>query len=337
MTPLVSICMPAYNCVEHMEKSIATIAAQRFNDYELIIINDGSTDNTGALSKDLIKKYKLKGYVFDIDNSGPEAARDYGFAQAKGDIYATLDSDDLWERDYLYEMTKVLKRYPDVGVCFSDFNIVYQNSEQEVLKSETVDFLRTDQAVQREGDVFIFAPDTFFRFSIQGMLLFPSCTVVRKNIYKRSGGYTKNFDRQISCDWDYALRVSRLAPTAYVKKALMTKVFYENNVSIDGVKTALSDIAVLNKLLDTNPLLEVERQMARNRLAQRMYNVGYGYLELDHYREARKWFRRSFFEKPLLQNIKYLFLTSLSEKAFQNFRKIKRSYETVQNQHAKVP
>lgn len=336
MTPLVSICMPAYNSAAHIEKSIETIAAQRFNDYELIIVNDGSTDNTGILAKDLIKKYKLQGHVLGIDNSGPEAARDYGFAQAKGDIYATLDSDDLWERDYLYEMVEVLKRYPDVGVCFSDFTIVYQNSEQNVLKSETVDFLRCDQAIQRREAVFIFTPDTFFRFSIQGMLLFPSCTVVRKNIYKRSGGYTKNFDRQISCDWDYALRVSRLAPTAYVKKALMTKFFYENNVSIDGVKTALSDIAVLNKLLDTNPLLGVERRMAKNRLARRMCNVGYGYLELDHYREARKWFRRSFFEKPLLQNIKYLFITSLNEKVFQKFRKIKRSYETVQNQHAKV-
>ena len=260
MSPQVTICMPAYNSEAYIKNSIETVHAQRFKDYELIIINDGSTDNTGALSKNLIKKYKMKGYVFDIENSGPEAARDYGFAQAKGDIYATLDSDDLWERDYLYEMVEVLKRYPDVGVCFSDFNIVYQNSEQKVLKSETVDFLRLDQAIQRKEDVFIFTPDTFFRFSIQGMLLFPSCTVVRKNIYKRSGGYTKNFDRQISCDWDYALRVSRLAPTAYVKKALMTKFFYENNVSIDGVKTALSDIAVLNKLLDANLLLEVERR-----------------------------------------------------------------------------
>jgi glycosyltransferase involved in cell wall biosynthesis len=325
MTPLVSICMPAYNSAAHIEKSIETIAAQRFNEYELIIVNDGSTDNTGALAKDFIKKYKLQGYVLDIDNSGPEAARDYGFAQAKGDIYATLDSDDLWERDYLYEMVEVLKSYPDIGVCFSDFTIVYQNSEQKVLKSETVDFLRLDQAIQRREDVFIFTPGTFFRFSIQGMLLFPSCTVVRKNIYKTSGGYTKNFDRQISCDWDYALRISREAPTAFLKKVLMTKIFYEKNVSIDGIKTALSDIVVLKNLLDAGSLSEQERRIAKRRLAGRMYNVGYGFLDTDNYIEARKWIRKSFYEKPMMNNFKYLILTSMHSRLFAYFRQLKRS------------
>ena len=131
MSPQVTICMPAYNSEGYIKNSIETVYAQRFKDYELIIVNDGSTDNTGPEAAELIEKYHLNGYVLTIDNSGPEAARDYGFSHAKGQVFATLDSDDLWDEDYLHETVGVLKRYNEVGICFSDFNIFYQKSTKK--------------------------------------------------------------------------------------------------------------------------------------------------------------------------------------------------------------
>ena len=212
-----------------------------------------------------------------------------------------------------------------MGICFSDFSIVYQKRNEKIRKSETVGFFKLEQAKHRNEDLFIFDPKVFFKFLLQGMLLFPSSTVVRRSIYEKSGGYTKNFERQISCDWDYALRISREAPTAYLKKVLMTKIFYENNVSIDGIKTALSDIVVLNNLLAAGILSEQERRIAKKRLAGRMYNVGYGFLETDNYIEARKWIRKSFYEKPMMNNFKYLILTSMHTRLFAYFRQLKRS------------
>jgi len=96
MEPLVSIVMPTYNCAKYIEESVVSVIKQTYTNWELIIIDDCSTDNT----EDIVKRYcekdnRIKYFRLDV-NSGAAIARNEGIKCAKGRYIAFLDSDDLW-------------------------------------------------------------------------------------------------------------------------------------------------------------------------------------------------------------------------------------------------
>ncbi|MBP5403810.1 MAG: glycosyltransferase family 2 protein [Elusimicrobiaceae bacterium] len=96
MEELVSIVMPTYNCAAFIEESIKSIIAQHHKNWELIIVDDCSTDNTKAVLAPYLAKYPNIHYTCLEKNSGPAVARSEALKQAKGDYIAFLDSDDLW-------------------------------------------------------------------------------------------------------------------------------------------------------------------------------------------------------------------------------------------------
>ena len=96
MAELVSIIMPTYNCAAFIEESVKSVLAQLYKNWELIIVDDCSTDNTKAILTPYLTKYPNIHYTYLENNSGPAVARSEALKQAKGDYIAFLDSDDLW-------------------------------------------------------------------------------------------------------------------------------------------------------------------------------------------------------------------------------------------------
>ena len=93
---LVSIIMPTYNCAKFIAESIDSVIAQTYTNWELIIVDDCSTDNTKEILTSYLQKYPNIHYTFLTENSGPAVARTEALKQAKGDYIAFLDSDDIW-------------------------------------------------------------------------------------------------------------------------------------------------------------------------------------------------------------------------------------------------
>lgn len=95
MSPLVSVIMPAYNAERYIAESINSVCAQTYPDWELIVIDDGSTDNTASVVRRLATA-DTRIHLITQPNGGPARARNAGIAVARGDLVAFLDSDDLW-------------------------------------------------------------------------------------------------------------------------------------------------------------------------------------------------------------------------------------------------
>ncbi|HEY9859784.1 MAG TPA: glycosyltransferase family A protein, partial [Candidatus Obscuribacterales bacterium] len=91
--PLVSVIIPAYNAETTIQETVKSVLEQSLQDFELIIVNDGSTDNTLQVL-DRISDPRIK--VFSYPNAGAAVSRNRGFAQATGELIAFLDADDLW-------------------------------------------------------------------------------------------------------------------------------------------------------------------------------------------------------------------------------------------------
>jgi len=116
--PTVSVIIPTYNRANLITDTINSVLSQTYKNYEIIIIDDGSTDNT----KEVLSPYMNKiAYIYQ-DNQGASAARNTGIRYAKGEYIAFLDSDDLWLPFKLEKQVKILKKHKDVYLVYSNIS-----------------------------------------------------------------------------------------------------------------------------------------------------------------------------------------------------------------------
>lgn len=125
--PLISVVVSAYNIEKYISKCIESLLNQTFNNYEIIIVNDGSTDATGDIVNKYSKNSKCK--VFNKSNEGVSVARNYGIDQAIGKYIVQVDGDDFVEKNWIYNSAKYLEKdNPDV--LFFGFDSVDSNGHK---------------------------------------------------------------------------------------------------------------------------------------------------------------------------------------------------------------
>ena len=116
--PKVSVIIPAYNGARYISEAIQSVINQVFKDYEIIVIDDGSTDNTKVILKEYDSKIKC---FHHSENQGPSAARNTGIVNSKGEYLAFLDADDIWLSNKLESQLKMMGEFPETGLLGCGF------------------------------------------------------------------------------------------------------------------------------------------------------------------------------------------------------------------------
>lgn len=119
--PFFSIIIPLYNKEDTVERALDSINNQSFKNYEVIVINDGSTDSSVSVAKSY---NSINLIIIEQNNQGVSTARNNGVNAAKARFVAFIDADDEWKPEYLQEMYELIKRYPDAAVYGADFETV---------------------------------------------------------------------------------------------------------------------------------------------------------------------------------------------------------------------
>lgn len=115
-----SVIMPLFNKERYVKKAIESVISQTYRDFELIIVDDGSTDNSLSVVKGLkIEDRRLK--ILTQSNSGVAVARNNGVAASEGEYVCFLDADDWWEDRYLEEIDRLIKEYPEAGLYATNY------------------------------------------------------------------------------------------------------------------------------------------------------------------------------------------------------------------------
>jgi glycosyltransferase involved in cell wall biosynthesis len=161
MQDLVSVIMPAYNAGRHVAESVRSVQAQTFDRWELVVVDDGSTDETGEVVQSLASVDARVRYV-RRPNGGQAAARNTGLGAARGTLVAFLDADDLWLSDKLAAQLEVLERtgvdlvYTD-GYIFSDDGAESAEERFHIVPGETrgVEMFRTLFVSNRIGTLSV--------------------------------------------------------------------------------------------------------------------------------------------------------------------------------------
>ncbi|NOT63961.1 MAG: glycosyltransferase [Acidobacteria bacterium] len=127
--PKVSVVIPMYNAAPYLAETLQSIFVQTLQDYEILAIDDGSTDETLSLAR----SYEPRLQVFTQKNSGPSAARNLGFRHAQGEYIAWLDSDDLWHPELLETQVAFLDQHPNVGLVYAESWIMMQEGTNRII------------------------------------------------------------------------------------------------------------------------------------------------------------------------------------------------------------
>lgn len=150
--PMVSIIIPAYNAGRFISETIESVFHQSFTDWELIIINDGSKDNTDVL----LAKYAAADKRISIitkENSGVSDTRNKGIEKAKGDMIAFLDADDVWLKDNLQKKVNCLLTNPEIDYVFSNMLQADENLQNQTLAPIGKDNNILEDLLQWNGEV----------------------------------------------------------------------------------------------------------------------------------------------------------------------------------------
>ncbi|OUL33342.1 glycosyl transferase family A [Nostoc sp. T09] len=204
--PTISIIIPAYNAEQTILETINSVQQQTFSDFEIIVINDGSTDRTLEIL-DTIADSRLK--IFSYNNGGLPVARNRGIAHATGEFIAFLDADDLWTPDKLELQLAALQQHPEAGVVYS----------WTLFMDEQGKSFHPDKPIFFSGNVY-------GNLLVKNFLASGSNPLIRKQavdsvgeFYPPAGG---------SADWDYWLRLAARWHFVVVPKP---QIFYRQSSS----------------------------------------------------------------------------------------------------------
>jgi glycosyltransferase involved in cell wall biosynthesis len=295
-TPLVSCIIPTYNREKFLPISIGSVLKQTYKNWELIIVDDRSTDGTKKLIEKYMKKDKRIKYVKNIHKQGPSGARNQGIELAKGKYIAFLDSDDEWMSFHLEEMIYYLEKYPD-RIDLMTANVIRKNyfSKKvynfDKLKMVGYNFTKIENS-------FLFNKDKLFNTSLRKRIITTQTIVCKKNILKKI-----NFHEKLLAATD-CLFVRELAyhkiKIAHLQKYHVIYWAHDENITNCGGKKSIKD------QIKTNLEFEKYHNIMKNifnlnwsqkRLINKslsnlnFWQIGYsGYLQLNDYKNAKKYF-----------------------------------------------
>ena len=132
----ISVIMPVYNCEKYLKKSIESVINQTFNDFELILIDDGSSDNSGIICDDYGKKDK-RIRVFHTNSYGPSYARNLGLDKAEGEYVTYVDSDDYLEKNAFKIMIRNIKEDTEI-LFYPNYNDIYEDGKYSFFKNNSI-------------------------------------------------------------------------------------------------------------------------------------------------------------------------------------------------------
>ncbi len=295
--PSVSVIIPAYNQANFIDKAIESVLRQTYKDFELIIINDGSKDNTEEIIKNY-SDFRIR-YICHKKNLGISEARNSGIRASRGKYIALLDSDDEFLPEKLDMQVKLLRNESsDVGVvCAWSFNV-----------DENGNYISKRGLPRKEGYIF---EDLLSKNYISVPTL-----LIRRECFEKVGLFDSSLDVQE--DWDMWIRIAKYYKFSLIKIPLAKRRIHPNRLSYDLEKKVVTAKRIIKKNIN-------ELKIRRNIHSKHYFYIGLRYCYMGKTRIGRRYFCKAISLYPFYIRYYILIFVSLSgSKCFLCFLNIIR-------------
>jgi len=203
--PKFSVQICCYNSEKYLAQTIESVAAQTFNDWELVVINDGSRDATEAIVRRFIDKRLPINYFYQ-ENKGFASARNRAVALSKGEWIAILDHDDVWHAEKLAVQNASIEKYPAAVLHFSNSEWFTDDGKIE---------RRTIEAGKFESGI---VNEPFSKLLGEGCFIDSETVVIRKDALIESGGFDESY--RYIVDYDLFLKIAKKHDIYYEDRVL---------------------------------------------------------------------------------------------------------------------
>jgi glycosyltransferase involved in cell wall biosynthesis len=278
--PRVSVILPTYNRCASLLEAIESVAGQSFRDYEIIVADDGSSDETA----ERLAAHSAPIRAIRLEHSGrPAVARNHALAAASGDLIAFLDDDDRWSPAKLARQVALFDNRPAIGFAYHDFQLVDTGSGLS----------KRALSARQKLDGYIF--DAL----IHDCFLQPSTVMVRRSLLEKSGLFDESLE--IVEDYDLWLRLAWLAPAGYIDEPLAS--VYRHSASHSRQRDLLvnrNTVAVLQRARRGSDLSPAQRLRFRRSLARAHTRLALSLISRGQAAPARRQLLSALRQNPLL-------------------------------------
>ena len=299
--PQISIIIPTYNREKFVTIAIDSVLNQNFIDYEIIVIDDGSTDKTIMALNAYLNKIR---YIWQ-ENAGVSSARNAGIKEARGKWVAFLDSDDEWTKDYLATQMAQVKKFPYAVAHIANAVTVLPSGER------SNHFAGTGMLGKFNTKPYLIF-ERPLNMIVKHAPWFLQAVIIRRDVLLRSGLF--NTDLRIAEDLDLIARVSLRGPFSFCRKELVE--IYRRNEMIEnlasqsqkrGIYSYKSFGKVYENILCYNDLGWLEKAAIAGALCSNWRNLGNVFVMAGKRFKARHYYKKSLFLYPSIRSlIKFL-------------------------------
>jgi hypothetical protein len=282
MKPAITVIMPVLNGERYIGQAIESILAQTFQDFELIVVDDGSTDSTREHLESFERRMRLK-CIRHASNQGIPRSINDGLREAAGDFIAFLDHDDEWFPEFLETQLNYLNSHPETGMAHSDFQTI--DGVGNILEASVAD---ARNRTRPSGRVF--------RQLFRDNFIVGNSVLIRKGCFDRVG----LFDEEIRwADYHMWMRISRAYPVDYVPKVLTKYRQHEGQHTRtlpvgDPLEESVPQTTI-RRLLERHPEIrqELGSAVVRRRMAGLYFDMAFTWYTHGIFRNARICLRKA--------------------------------------------
>jgi len=329
--PEVSVIIPAYNGARYICEAIESVLNQTYRHFEIIVIDDGSTDNTREVLEPYIKNSSIR--YFYQDNAGPGAARNYGIKYAQGSYICFCDQDDWYEKDNLERKLNLYEKYPKLGFVCSDFLTAYMsNDNNEFVYGES--YVKELNLVERipnacietkEKNFYIFNKNVYPEM-ILGSFVWIGTMMIHKEVFDKVGIFDETL--RWSADTDLQIRITRNYSIGFLKT--ITAIYRQHGSNMSEERYSLYNDQIKYHIKFLDPfwgLQESDKRRIRQNLSDWCFRKGRLLLGTkDHFRSMKDFLEGIKYSPLSLSRYRYLLFAALPPKIVSMFRKQKKSY-----------
>lgn len=247
-SPLVSVVIPNYNHAKYLGDAIASVLNQTFRDFEIIVVDDGSTDN----SREVVAQFGDQVQYIWQHNSGLSAARNTGIGRSRGEFIAVLDADDMYEPDFLSVLVPILEADADAGAVYCGYRFVDESNRS-----------------LPQVEARLIPPERLYQALVDGNFLVPESILVRKICYDTLGLFDVHFR---ACeDVDMWLRIADRYKVLGVTNILTRHRILPHSMSTDPSRQTENRLAVIEKHFGPKPQIDQEWSETQRRAYGQAY------------------------------------------------------------------
>lgn len=255
----ISVIIPTYNSAAYIERTLDSVLSQCELPDEIVIVDDGSSDNTIKVLEEYEEKHRdvfSNIRVFQQTNQGAGAARNRAVKEAHSEWIAFLDSDDIWMPGKLEAVKTVMKNYPDASIIAHD---EYAVDEKDL---EARQLCKLHERYDKSQDLFIQL--------YQGNLFSTSCMVIRKEVIEKAGGFDESL--RSAQDYDLWIRCSLNGKLHYIPEPYEIYVTREGNITSNTYRRYDCEMRICKKYIP-----EIEKKLGKKKaeevVRKRIFNI----------------------------------------------------------------